>query len=136
KTPASRWPVSHAPADAWSWSPDMFARLAERGARAVRFALVVGWGLSIASLFWDPYTSALTAHDANWSPFRLDRHASDELAHERYACPRRSASGEVDWVGLPEGECDPRCTSVQGRCLVEQAYPVGARLFWTILLPI
>jgi hypothetical protein len=114
----------------------VFGRLPERIARLVRLGLVLGWGLIIASLFWDPYTSALTAHDAFASPFRLDRHAQEELAHERYACPRVAADGAVDWVGLPAGECDPRCTRVQGRCLVEQAYPVGARLFWTILLPI
>ncbi|MEZ4324652.1 MAG: cyclic nucleotide-binding domain-containing protein [Polyangiales bacterium] len=114
----------------------MFARLAERSARVIRFALVVGWGVIIASLFYDPLTSVLTDHASSWSPFRLDRFADAEAPHERFACPRRLASGEVDWVGAPTGQCDARCTTIQGRCLVEQAYPVGARLFWTILLPI
>ena len=38
----------------------MFARLPERIARLVRLGLVLGWGLIIASLFWDPYTSTTT----------------------------------------------------------------------------
>ncbi|MGG6297022.1 cyclic nucleotide-binding domain-containing protein [Leptolyngbya sp. AN02str] len=49
----------------------MFAQLPERRMHWVRWVLTVGWLLIIASLFYDPWTSALTAADHPWSPLRL-----------------------------------------------------------------
>lgn len=49
----------------------MFARVPERRMHLIRWVLTVGWLLIIASLFYDPWTSALTEPDRSWSPFRL-----------------------------------------------------------------
>lgn len=49
----------------------MFAQLPERRMHWVRWILTVGWLLIIASLFYDPWTSAFTAPDHPWSPLRL-----------------------------------------------------------------
>lgn len=49
----------------------MFAQLPERRMHWVRWGLTVGWLLIIASLVYDPWTSALTASDHPWSPLRL-----------------------------------------------------------------
>lgn len=71
-----------------------------RGTRAVLLGL---WLVLIVSLFWDPWTDALTRPDAAGSPFRVD--ASQPVL-------------------------------VQGRALPVDAYPMGARIFWTMLIPI
>ncbi|MFQ4136297.1 cyclic nucleotide-binding domain-containing protein [Nodosilinea sp. PGN35] len=49
----------------------MFAQLPERRMHWIRWAVTVGWLLIIASLFYDPWTSALTVSDHPWSPLRL-----------------------------------------------------------------
>lgn len=49
----------------------MFAQLPERRMHWVRWVLTVGWLLIIASLLYDPWTSALTVSDHPWSPLRL-----------------------------------------------------------------
>lgn len=49
----------------------MFAQLSERRMHWVRWMLTVGWLLIVASLFYDPWTSVLTASDHPWSPLRL-----------------------------------------------------------------
>jgi CRP-like cAMP-binding protein len=49
----------------------MFAQLSERRMHLVRWVLTLGWLLIIASLFYDPWTSALTVPDHPWSPLRL-----------------------------------------------------------------
>lgn len=49
----------------------MFSHLPERRMHWVRWLLTVGWLLIIASLIYDPWTSALTAPDHPWSPLRL-----------------------------------------------------------------
>ncbi len=49
----------------------MFAQLPERRMHWIRWVLTVGWLLIVASLFYDPWTSALTAPDHPWSPLRL-----------------------------------------------------------------
>lgn len=67
----------------------------------VRWILTIGWLLVIASLFYDPWTPALTEPNHSWSPFRL--------------------SGD--------------CVQVQGSCVVEQPYPLGATLFWGAIVP-
>lgn len=49
----------------------MFTQLPERRMHWFRWVLTIGWLLIIASLFYDPWTSALTAFDHPWSPLRL-----------------------------------------------------------------
>ncbi|MGI0495472.1 cyclic nucleotide-binding domain-containing protein [Alkalinema pantanalense CENA528] len=49
----------------------MFEQLPERRMHWIRWAVTVGWLLIIASLFYDPWTSALTTSDHPWSPLRL-----------------------------------------------------------------
>jgi CRP-like cAMP-binding protein len=49
----------------------MFAQLSEKRMHWVRWILTGGWLLVIASLFYDPWTPALTAPDHPWSPLRL-----------------------------------------------------------------
>lgn len=49
----------------------MLAQLPERRMHWIRWVLTVGWLLIVASLFYDPWTSALTVPDHSWSPLRL-----------------------------------------------------------------
>ncbi|MBD2259300.1 cyclic nucleotide-binding domain-containing protein [Pseudanabaena sp. FACHB-2040] len=49
----------------------MFAQLPERRMHWIRWTLTVGWLLIVASLFYDPWTSALTVSDHPWSPLRI-----------------------------------------------------------------
>jgi polyferredoxin len=79
----------------------MFAQVPERQMHWVRWVLTVGWLLVIASLFYDPWTAALTEPDHPWSPLRIT------------------------------GNCVP----VQGQCVTEQPYPIGATLFWGAIVP-
>jgi CRP-like cAMP-binding protein len=79
----------------------MFANFPEREMHWVRWVLTIGWLLLIASLFYDPWTAALTEPNHPWSPLRLT----------------------------------DQCVQVQGECLVEQPYPIGATLFWGAIVP-
>ena len=58
--------------------------------------------LLIISLYYDPFTPALTDPQNTLSPLRLDPTA---------------------------------CVAVQGACLKEYLYPIGARLFWASIVP-
>lgn len=49
----------------------MFAQLPEPRMHLMRWVLTVAWLAIIASLFYDPWTSALTESDHPWSPLRL-----------------------------------------------------------------
>ncbi len=49
----------------------MFAKIPERKMHWVRWTLTGGWLLAISSLFYDPWTSALTQPNHPWSPLRL-----------------------------------------------------------------
>ncbi len=49
----------------------MFAQAPERRMHWIRWILTVSWLLIIASLLYDPWTSALTVPDHPWSPLRL-----------------------------------------------------------------
>lgn len=114
----------------------MFGRISERNIRIVRWALVGGWLLIIASLVFDPLSSRLSAPGAASSPFRLNRSSSVGVVRDRYRCPTVDARGVVDWSPLPAGSCDARCPTVQGRCLIQRPYALGARVFWTMILPL
>lgn len=50
----------------------MFSRVPERKMRLVRALLLLGWLLLIASLFWDPFSAALTDPTNTASPFRIE----------------------------------------------------------------
>ncbi|WP_339393391.1 cyclic nucleotide-binding domain-containing protein [Nostoc sp. UHCC 0870] len=78
-----------------------FAQLSERRMHWIRWILTIAWLFIIASLFYDPWTPALTTRNHPWSPLRLP----DE------------------------------CIAVQGKCLVEQPYPLATTLFWGAILP-
>jgi len=71
----------------------MFGRLSERIIRVVRWSLVAGWLLIIASLIFDPLSARLTNPEAALSPFRINRAASAAAAGDRYRCP-----GEADVI--------------------------------------
>src|SRR5215831_4846856 len=79
----------------------MLTRTPERRMRLVRTGLLIAWLILIASLFWDPLTSALTAPENSSSPFRLGP-----------------------------------APMVQGKVLAAEPYPMGARFFWTMILPL
>lgn len=113
----------------------MIGRISESKILWVRWGLVAAWGLLIASLFYDPVTSSLTEESAINSPFRLNRAASLE-GDMGYSCPYEQTSGEVSWAGFDPGNCDPRCTRIRGECVVERPYSMGARVFWTMALPL
>jgi CRP-like cAMP-binding protein len=49
----------------------MFAQLPEQRMHWIRWTLTVGWLLIVASLLYDPWTSALTVSDHPWSLLRL-----------------------------------------------------------------
>lgn len=114
----------------------MFAKLSERAIRVVRWALVGGWFLLIVSLCFDPLTARFTDPGASASPFRINRAMSAPLSRERYRCPTSDEQGRVDWSPFAPGTCDARCVRIQDRCLVQRPYAMGARFFWTMILPL
>lgn len=79
----------------------MLPSVSERQMNGVRWILTIGWLLVIASLFYDPWSVALTEPNHPWSPLRI----TDE------------------------------CVEVQGQCLPQQPYPLGATLFWGAIVP-
>jgi CRP-like cAMP-binding protein len=79
----------------------MFTNTPERKMHWTRWVLTVGWLLIIASLFYDPWTAALTVPDHAWSPLSL--------------------MGD--------------CVQVQGVCVEQEPYPIGATLFWGAIVP-
>ena len=113
----------------------MFSTVSENRVRIIRWALVLGWCLLTLSLFADPLSSRLTMPENRSSPFRLHDSASLQSG-DTFACPFQGADGRVDWAGLPAGECAPQCARVRDVCLIERPYPMGARFFWTMCLPL
>ncbi|MDJ0535569.1 MAG: 4Fe-4S binding protein [Xenococcaceae cyanobacterium MO_207.B15] len=87
----------------------MLSQVSEKRIHIFRYILVVGWLLLIFSLFYDPVTSFLTDPNQLWSPLR-------------------------DTV-LTYANDPSTCVRVQGECLTEAPYPVGARLFWGMIVP-
>jgi len=79
----------------------MFASAPERQIHWVRWVLTVGWLFVIASLFYDPWSAALTQPDHPWSPLALA----------------------------------DTCVQVQGQCVVQAPYSLGATMFWGIVVP-
>jgi hypothetical protein len=77
----------------------MFAKLPEKFLRLTRWIIVIGWIGLIFSLFYDPFSSNLTA------PGQIFAAAAD-------------------------------CFQFQGECRPLTPYPMGARLFWGMVLPV
>ncbi len=87
----------------------MISQVSEKKMHIVRWLLAIGWLTLIFSLFYDPLSVWLTDPSNTASPFHLH----------------------------PERYLDPDdCVAVQGVCLPEQPYPMGARIFWAMVLPI
>ncbi|MGB5771223.1 MAG: EF-hand domain-containing protein [Crocosphaera sp.] len=83
----------------------MFARIPERQMHLVRWALAMGWLLLIFSLFYDPISPWLTQPETTWSPFTIDKITQFE------------------------------CVKVQGECLEETPFAMGAAIFWGMIVP-
>ncbi len=88
----------------------MLSQISEKRIRIVRYILVIGWLLLILSLFYDPISTVLTDPNELWSPLR-------------------------DTV-ISRADDPNTCVRVQGECLKEVAYPIAARLFWGMIVPI
>ena len=87
----------------------MLAKVSEKQMHRIRWGLTIGWLILIFSLFYDPISSVLTDPNNLSSPFRL----------------------------RPEIFLDPeQCVKVQGECLSERVYPMGARIWWAMIVPI
>jgi pSer/pThr/pTyr-binding forkhead associated (FHA) protein len=87
----------------------MLSQVAEKKMHIVRWLLAVGWLTLIFSLLYDPISPWFTDPSNLSSPFHLK----------------------------PEIYLDPeQCVKVQGVCLPEQPYGMGARIFWAMVLPI
>ena len=88
----------------------MLNKIAERKAHVIRYVLVVGWILLIASLFFDPISATLTDPNTNfYSPLK------DNL------------------INLAQ---DPdTCIRIQDKCLPGTPYQAGARIFWGFIVP-
>ncbi len=88
----------------------MLNKVSEQKAHTIRYVLVVGWIILIASLFFDPISAALT--DPNTSFFSP---LKDNL------------------INLAQ---DPQtCIKVQNQCLLGTPYQAGARIFWGFVVP-
>ena len=85
----------------------MLSQLPERKMHQVRWLLVMGWIVLIVSLFYDPISSILTDPNNTFSPFRL----------------------------APEVLTIQGCVQVQKQCLMEHPYAMGARIWWTMIVP-
>ncbi len=73
----------------------------------IRWLLAIGWLLLIFSLFYDPISWILTEPNNLSSPFSL---SSPVLT-------------------------DQECVQVQQKCLIEQPYAMGGRIWWTMIVP-
>lgn len=87
----------------------MISQVSEQKMRVIRWVLVMGWLLLIASLFYDPFSAQLTAPYNDASPFQ------DHF---------------IQLASQPE-----LCVRVQGACLLESPYPMGTRIFWGSVVP-
>ncbi|MEA5465866.1 4Fe-4S binding protein [Leptothoe sp. PORK10 BA2] len=88
----------------------MLAKVSEQRMHAVRWVLILAWGLLILSLFYDPISPGLTDPNHGWS-FLKDH--TLEMAQ------------------------DPsRCIKVQDACVpLASSYAIGARIFWGMVVP-
>ncbi|MBW4467748.1 MAG: 4Fe-4S binding protein [Pegethrix bostrychoides GSE-TBD4-15B] len=83
----------------------MLSTASEKTLHIVRWILIVSWLLLILSLFYDPFSAALTDPTHSWSPL------SDITTDSAY------------------------CIQVQGDCLTLVPYPIATRVFWGMVVP-
>ena len=87
----------------------MLSTLSEKKMHVIRWAVFLAWGLLIVSLFYDPFSAALTDPANSWSWL------SDE-AIARATDPNR-------------------CVSAQGYCVSLMPYAIATRVFWGVVIP-
>ncbi|MEY2833982.1 MAG: hypothetical protein RLZZ574_3241, partial [Cyanobacteriota bacterium] len=88
----------------------MLNKVTEQKVHVIRSVLAVGWLLLILSLFFDPISQYLTDPNTNFfSPLK------DEI---------------IDRAKDPE-----TCVRLQGKCLPQEPYAVGTRIFWGFIIP-
>ncbi|MEM9541575.1 MAG: 4Fe-4S binding protein [Cyanobacteria bacterium P01_E01_bin.42] len=85
----------------------MIGNAPERTLHLWRWVLAIAWFVLIASLFYDPISAPWTDPNHAFSPFG-DRVLALEVS---------------------------QCVKVQGQCLPERVYPIGARVFWGTVVP-
>jgi len=88
----------------------MFERVPESTMHRVRWGLTIAWFVLIASLFYDPLTPVFTQPESVWSPLRLS-------------------------PALLDPELCAAVLTVQGECVPEQPYAIGAKVFWGMVIP-
>ncbi|MGK7927112.1 MAG: cyclic nucleotide-binding domain-containing protein, partial [Spirulina sp.] len=88
----------------------VFDRIPEKQVHFLRWLLTIGWLILIVSLFYDPVSPYLTEPENTWSVFHLD-------------------------AGIFDAEKCQEFVTVQGKCLPEQPYPLGAKIFWVMVVP-
>ena len=88
----------------------MFYRVPEKQMHIVRWLLTIGWLILIVSLFYDPVSAYLTQPENTWSIFHLNPQLFD-------------------------AERCQELVTVRGKCLPEQPYPLGAKIFWGMIIP-
>jgi hypothetical protein len=86
----------------------MISQVSETKMHFIRWLLAIGWLMLIFSLFYDPISPWLTNPSGFVSSVDLD------------------ANKYVD---------ASNCLKVQGACLLKQPYSIGARIFWTVVIP-
>ncbi|MBW4669636.1 MAG: FHA domain-containing protein [Cyanomargarita calcarea GSE-NOS-MK-12-04C] len=87
----------------------MISEVSEKKMHLVRWLLAVGWLILICSLIYDPISLWLTNPSNLISPFHINSKKNLDLLS---------------------------CVKVQGVCLEEHPYGIGARIFWAMVLPI
>ncbi|MBE9065756.1 4Fe-4S binding protein [Leptolyngbya cf. ectocarpi LEGE 11479] len=87
----------------------MISKISERQLHAVRWILVIGWGVLILSLFYDPVSHGLTDPNSAWG-----------LLGDRTLLVAQDPS---------------QCVKVQGECVPLKPYAIGARIFWGMIVP-
>jgi hypothetical protein len=78
----------------------MLSTTSERALLRLRAALAIGWLLLIGSLFWDPFSAALTQPGAPASPFRLDTGRAVLVQGEPVAQAPYAMGNRVFWTML------------------------------------
>lgn len=107
----------------------MLNKLPEKQMHLIKYLLALGWLTLICSLFYDPISPLLTDPANLSSPFRLP--PIDQLIDQSVP------SLGVDWQSFQRFTADPNiCVQIQGKCIPEQPYGMGARIFWAMIVPI
>jgi CRP-like cAMP-binding protein len=89
----------------------MLNQVSEKKMHWVRMIIAIGWLTLIASLFYDPISHIFTEPENTWSFLHLP------------------------YEGIDPEKCREYVT-VQGKCVEEHPYALGAKIFWGMILPI